>query len=35
MVKKGIRRHTEVANIIREYYANPARVFQKARIELK
>jgi flagellar protein FlaI len=35
MVKKGIRRHTEVANIIREYYANPARVFQKARMELK
>lgn len=35
MVRKGIRRHTEVANIIREYYANPARVFQKARMELE
>jgi flagellar protein FlaI len=35
MVRKGIRRYTEVTNIIREYYANPARVFQRARIELK
>ncbi len=35
MVKKGIRRYTEVANVVREYYANPARVFKKARIELK
>jgi flagellar protein FlaI len=35
MVKKGIRRHTEVANIIREYCANPARVYQRARMGLK
>jgi flagellar protein FlaI len=35
MVCKGIRRYTEVANVIREYYANPNRVFQKARMELK
>jgi len=35
MVRKGIRRYTEVANVIREYYANPNRVFQKARVGLK
>ncbi|MDW8039842.1 MAG: type II/IV secretion system ATPase subunit [Nitrososphaerota archaeon] len=35
LVKKGIRRYTEVANVIREYYANPARVFQRARMGLK
>jgi flagellar protein FlaI len=35
MVQKGIRHHTEVANVIREYYANPNRVFQKARVGLK
>jgi len=35
MVHKGIRRHIEVANVIREYYANPNRVFQKARVGLK
>jgi flagellar protein FlaI len=35
MVNNGIRRHTEVANVIREYYANPNRVFQKARVGLK
>ena len=35
MVHKGIRRHTDVANVIREYYANPKRVFQKARVGLK
>jgi len=35
IVRKGIRRHTEVANVIREYYANPHRVFQKARVGLK
>jgi len=32
MVRKGVRRHNDVANIIREYYANPNRVFQKARV---
>ncbi|MEM3055068.1 MAG: type II/IV secretion system ATPase subunit [Candidatus Bathyarchaeia archaeon] len=35
MVRKGIRRHVDVANVIREYYANPDRVFQKARMESK
>jgi flagellar protein FlaI len=35
MVKQGIRRHGDVANVIREYYANPNRVFQKARVGLK
>jgi len=35
MVHEGIRRHTDVANVIREYYANPERVFQKARVGLK
>lgn len=34
MVHKGIRRHTDVANVIREYYANPERVYQKARVGL-
>ena len=35
MVKQGIRHHTDVAKIIREYCANPNRVFQKARVGLK
>ncbi|MDH5482786.1 MAG: type II/IV secretion system ATPase subunit [Candidatus Bathyarchaeota archaeon] len=35
MVHKGIRRCTDVANVIREYYANPNRVFQKARVGSK
>jgi flagellar protein FlaI len=35
MVKQGIRRHDEVAKVIREYYANPNRVYQKARVGLK
>jgi flagellar protein FlaI len=35
MTRQGIRRYTEVANVIREYYANPDRVFQKARVGLK
>ena len=35
MVRKGIRRYTDVANVIREYYANPNRVYQKARIGLR
>ena len=35
MVKKGIRKHTEVANVIREYYANPSRVYQRARMGLR
>jgi len=35
MVHEGIRRYTDVANVIREYYANPNRVFQKARVGLR
>jgi flagellar protein FlaI len=35
MVKQGIRHYSEVAQVIREYYANPNRVFQKARVGLK
>jgi flagellar protein FlaI len=35
MVQQGIRRHGDVANVIREYYANPNRVFQKSRVGLK
>ncbi|HVP16901.1 MAG TPA: type II/IV secretion system ATPase subunit [candidate division Zixibacteria bacterium] len=35
MTGKGIRRYTEVASVIREYYANPERIFQKARVGLK
>jgi flagellar protein FlaI len=35
MVHEGIRRHIDVANVIREYYAEPNRVFQKARVGLK
>lgn len=32
MAKNNIRRYTEVANVIREYYADPARVYRKARV---
>jgi flagellar protein FlaI len=35
MARRGIRRYIDVANVIREYYANPRRVFQKARVGLK
>jgi flagellar protein FlaI len=35
MVQQGIRRHSDVSKVIREYYANPSRVFQKARVGLK
>jgi flagellar protein FlaI len=35
MTGRCIRRYTEVATVIREYYANPDRVFQKARVGLK
>lgn len=35
MVRNGIRRYVDVANVIREYYTNPKRVFQKARVGLK
>lgn len=32
MVKNNIRRYTDVATVIREYYADPARVYRKARL---
>jgi len=32
MVNEKIRKYTDVANIIREYYADPARVYRKARM---
>jgi archaeal flagellar protein FlaI len=35
MARTGIRRYTEVANVIREYYASPERVFQKARVGVR
>jgi flagellar protein FlaI len=35
MVRKDIRHYTDVAKVIREYYANPKRVYQKARVGLK
>jgi flagellar protein FlaI len=34
MVKNKIRRYTDVAGIIREYYADPNRVYRKARVGL-
>ncbi len=35
LVKQGIRQHAEVAKVIREYYTNSNRVYQKARVGLK
>lgn len=35
MLQQGIRKQIDVANVIREYCANPNRVFQKARVGLK
>lgn len=32
MVKNGIRRYTDVARVIREYYADPDRMYRKARV---
>jgi len=32
MVKNKIRRYTDVAGLIREYYADPTRVYRKARL---
>jgi flagellar protein FlaI len=34
MVKNKIRRYTDVAGLIREYYADPTRVYRKARVGL-
>lgn len=35
MAREGIRRHSDVANVIREYYASSDRVFQKARVGVR
>jgi flagellar protein FlaI len=35
MVQQNIRRYTDVAQVIREFYANPTRVVQKAKVGLK
>jgi flagellar protein FlaI len=35
MAKNNIRRYTDVANVIREYYADPARIYRKARVGTK
>lgn len=32
MVKSNIRRYTDVASVIREYYADSARIYRKARV---
>jgi len=32
MVKNKIRRYTDVAGLIREYYADPTRIYRKARV---
>ncbi len=32
MARKDIRKYTEVANVIREYYVNPDRIYRKARM---
>ncbi len=32
MVKKGIRKYTDVVSVIREYYADSIRIFRKARL---
>ena len=34
MVKKNIRRYTEVGNVIREYYTSPENVYIRAKVEL-
>jgi len=35
MVRNKIRRYTDVAGVIREYYADPARVYRKARLGMR
>jgi len=35
MVKSNIRRYTDVATVIREYYANPDRVYRRARLGMR
>ena len=35
MAENNIRKYTEVAKVIREYYADPERVYRKARVGAK
>ena len=35
MAKSNIRRYTDVATVIREYYANPDRVYRRARLGMR
>ncbi len=35
MVKKNIRKYTEVANIVRDYYADPERLYRRAVISMR
>ena len=35
MVKNNIRKYTDVATVIREYYANPDRVYRRARLGMR
>jgi flagellar protein FlaI len=35
MVKNKIRKHTDVTTVIREYYANPNRVYRRARLGMR
>jgi flagellar protein FlaI len=32
MARNNIRKHTDVTVVIRDYYADPARVYRKARM---
>jgi flagellar protein FlaI len=34
MVKKNIRKYSEVGSVIRDYYADPSKVYEKARLAL-
>lgn len=34
MVKKNIRRYHDVGGVIRDYYADPAKTFERARLSL-
>lgn len=35
LVRNNIRRYTDVANVIREYYANPDRVYRRAKVGVR
>jgi hypothetical protein len=34
MVKRGIRRYQDVGSMIRDYYSDPNKVYEKARLGL-